>query len=178
MQPSPSAYSPLSFRPLTPEDADAVLAIYQEGIETGNATFADKAPDWSEWNASRLPECRIAAVEEGHLIGWASLSGVSDRCVYGGVAEVSVYVAAASMGRGVGSELLKALIKESEANNIWMLQAGIFPENEASITLHQNLGFRILGVRERLGKMSYGPLAGKWRDVVLLERRSNVAGAD
>jgi L-amino acid N-acyltransferase YncA len=148
-----------------------VRAIYLEGIATGNATFEQTAPDWEKWDAGHLPAARIVARSDGAVVGWAALSGVSSRCVYAGVAEVSVYVAEHARGHGAGSRLMARLIADSEAAGIWTLQAGIFPENEASIALHERAGFRIVGRRERLGQMN-----GRWRDVVLMERRSAVAG--
>jgi len=153
------------------EDWEKVRRIYLEGIATGNATFETEAPSWERWDAAHLREPRLVARDGGELLGWASLSKVSDRCVYGGVAEVSVYVAQAARGRGVGRKLLQALIDGSEANGLWTLQAGIFPENEASIAIHKRCGFRVVGIRERLGQ-----LAGRWRDVMLLERRSGLKG--
>jgi L-amino acid N-acyltransferase YncA len=157
---------------MRPEDWPAVLAIYLEGIATGHATFEQSAPEWDKWDAGHLAAARIVArSDNGDVLGWAALSPVSSRCVYAGVAEVSVYVAESARGRGVGRALLERLIDDSEANGIWTLQAGIFPENIASFSLHQSAGFRIVGNRERLGQMN-----GRWRDVVLLERRSEVAG--
>lgn len=153
------------------EDWPAVRAIYLEGIATGNATFAGTAPEWERWDADHLARARIVARSGGDLLGWAALSAVSSRCVYAGVAEVSIYVTERARGRGVGAKLLSSLIADSEAAGIWTLQAGIFPENIASIALHERAGFRRLGTRERLGQMQ-----GRWRDVVLLERRSAVAG--
>lgn len=152
---------------LLPQDWEEVRRIYLEGIATGNATFETQAPDWDKWDKSHRPEPRLAAREGGRLLGWASLTPVSDRCVYGGVAEVSVYVGDDARGRGVGRALLEALVEESEAAGIWTLQAGIFPENEASVAVHKKCGFRVVGIRERLGQ-----LFGSWRDVMLLERRS------
>ena len=153
------------------ENWDRVRAIYQEGIGTGDATFETDVPAWEKWNASHLSDCRFVASEDEQIVGWAALSPVSSRCVYAGVAEVSVYVAASARGRGVGKALLRALVAESERQGIWTLQAGIFPENEASIALHESCGFRVVGRRERLGQMK-----GTWRDVVLMERRSSVVG--
>ena len=144
-----------------------VRAIYLEGIETGNATFQTMAPEWEQWDAAHLAECRLVARAEDGVAGWAALSMVSTRAVYAGVAEVSVYVAARARGQGVGKLLLGGLIAESERHGFWTLQAGIFPENEASIGLHRAMGFRVVGVRERLGCLN-----GRWRDVVLMERRS------
>jgi phosphinothricin acetyltransferase len=153
--------------PLLPEHWPAVRSIYLEGIATGNATFAQTAPDWDEWDAGHLASCRLVALDEGEVVGWAALSAVSRRAIYAGVAEVSVYVAASARGRGVGRALLAELVRESERQGIWTLQAGIFPENVASIELHKRLGFRIVGIRERIGCMN-----GWWRDVCLMERRS------
>ena len=152
-------------------DGPAVREIYLEGIATGDATFQTDAPSWEEWDAGHLRTCRLVAVRDGKVAGWAALSPVSDRCAYAGVAEVSVYVGAAFRGHGIGRELLDALVNESEQQQLWTLQAGIFPENRASVGLHERAGFRIVGSRNRLGK-----LAGRWRDVLLLERRSTVVG--
>jgi phosphinothricin acetyltransferase len=148
-----------------------VRRIYLEGIATGNATFETEAPTWEMWNGKHLEHSRLIAVDGEEVLGWAALSPVSARTVYNGVAEVSVYVAAKHRGKGVGKKLLQELIASSEANSIWTLQAGIFPENEKSVRLHQDCGFRIFGRRERIGKMN-----GAWRDTVLLERRSEVVG--
>jgi phosphinothricin acetyltransferase len=154
--------------PMTPDDWPAVRTIFEEGIATGDATFETAAPDWPEWDAKHLPQSRLVARESGHLLGWAALSPVSSRPVYGGVAEVSIYVAERARGRGIGHALLDALIAESERHGLWTLQAGIFPENTASIELHRNAGFRVVGRRERIGRMP----DGAWRDTILLERRS------
>ena len=156
---------------MLPADWEAVKQIYEEGIATGNATFQQQAPNWEEWNNDHLSHSRIIAKEDGTILGWAALTGVSGRCVYAGVAEVSVYVSDKARGKGVGKKLLQKLIEESEANNIWTLQAGIFPENIASIKIHNASGFRTLGVRERIGHMN-----GIWRDTVLMERRSKIIG--
>ena len=153
-------------------DAPAVLAIYAEGLATGHASFQDRVPAWTEWDAGHLQCCRIVAEHRGKVVGWAALSPVSSRCVHAGVGEVSIYLAGAAQGRRVGERLLGALIESSEHAGLWTLQAGIFPENAASVGLHRKLGFRVVGVRERLGRMIHGPLAGQWRDVLLLERRS------
>ncbi|HYK60720.1 MAG TPA: GNAT family N-acetyltransferase [Bryobacteraceae bacterium] len=161
----------LAIEPLAPADWDAVRRIYLEGIATGNATFEQSAPEWDKWDAGHLKACRLVARAEDDVLGWAALSPVSGRCVYAGVAEVSVYVADGARGRGVGNALMMALIRESEQNGIWTLQAGIFPENAASIKLHQRSGFRIVGTRERPGQLN-----GSWRDVVLMERRSKTVG--
>jgi L-amino acid N-acyltransferase YncA len=162
----------MSIESMVPQDWPAVRAIYLEGIATGNATFEQTPPEWEHWDAGHLRAARIVArLDGGDVVGWAALSGVSSRCVYAGVAEVSIYVADRARGRGVGQKLMTRLIADSEAEGIWTLQAGIFPENIASIALHQRAGFRIVGRRERLGQMN-----GHWRDVVLMERRSPVAG--
>jgi L-amino acid N-acyltransferase YncA len=163
--------SPVEIRPLEPRDWPSVKSIYLEGIATGNATFESEAPEWEEWDTKHLRDGRLAAVSDGKVVAWAALSPVSSRRVYAGVAELSIYVASATRGRGVGKALLAALIAESEAKGYWTLQTGIFPENKASLALHQQAGFRILGTRERIGKMG-----GCWRDVVWMERRSTVAG--
>ncbi|MEM8811383.1 MAG: N-acetyltransferase family protein [Pseudomonadota bacterium] len=168
----------LTLRTIEAHDADRVLAIYEEGMQTGHATFADTVPTFSAWRDSHIDGTEIIASLDGDAVGWAALSPVSSRCVYAGVAEVSVYVSEAARGRGVGRALLSDLISRSEALGIWTLQAGIFPENIGSLGLHQDLGFKVLGVRERLGRMTYGPMRGVWRDVILLERRSAVAGID
>src|SRR5271169_2189811 len=147
---------------MTPDDWPAVREIYCEGMATGNATFESDAPDWEKWNTGHRQDCRLVAKEEESIMGWAALSPVSGRCVYGGVAEVSVYVAGAARGRGLGKALLQALVETSENNGIWTLQAGIFPENLASIAAHKACGFREVGVRQRLGK-----LGDVWRDVLL-----------
>jgi L-amino acid N-acyltransferase YncA len=153
------------------EDWGAVRSIYQEGIATGNATFETDAPEWQEWDRSHLRDCRFVARREGQVVGWGALSPVSSRCVYAGVAEVSIYVTASARGEGIGKTLLRTLIEASERQGIWTLQAGVFPENEASIALHMVCGFREVGYREKIGQMN-----GHWRDVILLERRSEVVG--
>jgi phosphinothricin acetyltransferase len=152
-------------------DWPAVAAIYQEGIDTGDATFEDNVPTWEQFDDKHLPDCRLVARVGADIVGWIALSPVSTRCVYAGVAEVSVYVKAAARGRGIGQQLLTEAIEASEQAGLWTLQAGIFPENAASLALHKRCGFRLVGYRERLGHMN-----GQWRDVVLLERRSEVAG--
>lgn len=158
-------------RELCTDDWDAVRAIYAEGIATGNATFETQVTTWEDWDAGHLPTCRLVARKGERIAGWAALSPVSGRCVYAGVTEVSIYVAADARGQGVGKALLAALVEASEQEGIWTLQAGIFPENEASIVLHKRCGFRVVGRRERLGQMD-----GVWRDVLLMERRSDVVG--
>ena len=159
------------FETLEQQHWPTVKKIYEEGIATGNATFQLSAPEWEEWNNNHLPHSRIIAKEDGIILGWAALTPVSGRCVYAGVAEVSVYVSDSARGKGFGNLLLEKLIEESEANNTWTLQAGIFPENMASISLHKKFGFRIVGRRERIGKMN-----DIWRDTMLLERRSEKIG--
>jgi len=156
---------------MTPADYPAVAAIYREGIATGHATFNTDAPTWEAWDRGHLAHSRLVASAEGAVAGWAALSSVSDRCVYGGVAEVQVYVAAAGRGQGIGLALLHALSAESERQGIWTLQAGIFPENRGSVALHERAGYRLVGRRERLGQMN-----GWWRDVLLYERRSDTVG--
>lgn len=161
-------------RDLRPDDWPGVRRIYEEGIATGNATFEAEPPTWDAFDAGRLRSPRLVAQgPSGAVLGWAVLSPVSSRCVYGGVAEVSVYVAADARGRGVGTRLLGALVERSEAEGLWTLQAGIFPENEATLALHRKHGFREVGRRERIGRMD-----GRWRDTLLLERRSAVVGTD
>jgi len=157
--------------PLLPKHWPAVKAIYEEGLATDNASFQTSAPTWEEWDAAHLKHSRLVAVITNLVVGWAALTPVSGRCVYAGVAEVSVYVAAVSRGLGIGEELLQALIDESEKNGLWTLQAGIFPENIASLRIHEKTGFRQLGIREKIGQHN-----GIWRDTVLLERRSARVG--
>ncbi|MFY9619097.1 MAG: N-acetyltransferase family protein [Pyrinomonadaceae bacterium] len=154
-------------------DWSAVRAIYLEGIATGEATFETEAPSWEEWDAAHLSFARLVGRAGDIVSGWAALSPVSRRRVYAGVAEVSVYVAAHSRGKGVGSGLLERLIKESEQNGIWTLQAAVFPENATTLALHKRCGFREIGRRERISKLS-----GGWRDTILLERRSQIVGVD
>ena len=161
----------LNLKPMQPDDWARVRAIYDEGIRTGHATFETSSPEWEAWNEAHLDACRLVARRGKTIAGWAAASPVSERCVYGGVAEVSVYVTASERGKGVGRALLNALVLEAERAGIWTLQAGIFPENTASIALHQACGFREVGRRERLGQLN-----GIWRDVCLLERRSKVVG--
>lgn len=154
--------------PLTAEHAEQVLAIYQAGIDEGDATFETAAPTWAEFDAAKLPDHRFAALDErGVVLGWVAATKVSDRCAYAGVVEHSVYVHPDARGRGVAAALLKALIDATEAAGIWTIQSGVFPENTASLALHQRAGFRVIGIRERIGRHH-----GRWRDVVLLERRS------
>ena len=163
----------LDIEQMRDDDWGRVRAIYLAGVATGNATFETDAPDWERWDAAHLRACRLVARRGGDVVGWAALGPVSPRRVYAGVAEVSIYVLEADRGGGVGRALLSALVEASEACGIWTLQAGVLAENEASIRLHLKCGFRIVGRRERLGKLN-----GRWRDVVLLERRSAVVGID
>ncbi|HEV8357787.1 MAG TPA: GNAT family N-acetyltransferase [Gemmatimonadales bacterium] len=157
--------------PLLAEDWPTVRSIYEEGLAGRQASFETGAPDWPEWDAAHLPQCRIAAREGGAVLGWAALSPVSRRAVYRGVAEVSAYVAGRARGQGIGRRLLEELIRQSEAAGIWTLQASIFPENAASTRLHEACGFRVLGRRERIARHH-----GVWRDTILYERRSRVVG--
>ena len=156
-------------RDLRPGDWPEVARIYAEGFATGNATFETEVPSWEAWEAAHLPEHRFVAEREGRVAGWAALAPVSSRPCYGGVAEISAYVAEDARGQGVGSELLAAAIESSERGGIWTLQTGVFPENEPSLGLLRRFGFRALGTQKRIGR-----LHGVWRDVVLLERRSEV----
>jgi L-amino acid N-acyltransferase YncA len=158
---------------MKPDDWYLVAEIYREGIATGNATFQKDVPSWEEWDANHIQAGRIVLRSEESILGWAALSPISGRCVYKGVAEVSVYVSSRHMGKGIGSLLLGALIEASEQHGYWTLQSGIFPENRASIKLHENHGFRIIGHREKIGMMD-----GAWRDTVLLERRSKSVGVE
>jgi L-amino acid N-acyltransferase YncA len=159
-------------RDLTPTDWPEVARVYAAGIATGHATLEAAVPSWEDWDAEHVAAPRLVDDEGGALRGWAALSPVSGRCVYGGVAEVSVYVDPAAHGRGVGTALLTALTVRSEDAGLWTLQAGVLAENAASLALHARCGFRVVGTRERLGRDA----TGRWRDVVLLERRSRVVG--
>ena len=161
----------MNWNTITADNYDGVATIYQEGIDTGMATFETTAPPWVTWDNAHLSFGRLTYYEDGELLGWAALSPVSSRCVYGGVAEVSVYIAAAARGKGIGTILLNKLIDESEKNNIWTLQSGVFRENEASIAIHEKCGFRVIGYKEKIGK-----LHGTWKDNILLERRSKLVG--
>lgn len=164
-------------RPLRATDWPEVERIYAAGIAGGHATFEAEPPSWERFDAGKLPDQRLVAVgADGSVVGWAAASAVSDRCVYAGVVEHSVYVDPAARGAGVGRLLLEALAASTEAAGIWTLQSGIFPENTASLAVHRAAGFRIVGVRERVGRMAYGPFAGRWRDVVHVERRSSIVG--
>jgi L-amino acid N-acyltransferase YncA len=159
----------MTIRELQPADWPAVAGIFEEGIRTGNATFETTAPTWEAWDAGHLADHRLVVTLDGDVVGWAALSAVSDRACYSGVAEHSIYVAERVRGLGFGRQLLAALVAAADAGGIWTLQSGVFPENEASLALHLSLGFRVVGVRERFGRLD-----GVWRDVVLLERRSEM----
>jgi phosphinothricin acetyltransferase len=157
--------------PFEPTHWVSAERIYLEGIATGDATFETSAPSWEIWDRSHLPGLRVVATDGSAVVGWAALSPVTDRCVYAGVAEESVYVTESARGQGIGRLLLDDLIERSEAAGIWTIQTGIFPENEPSLRLHERVGFRVVGLRERIGQ-----LQGVWRDVVFLERRSSKVG--
>lgn len=160
----------MKIRPMHHDDAGAVLAIYQAGLDTGHASFETTAPSWAAFDASKLPEHRYVAVDDGVVTGWVAVCAVSSRPVYAGVVEHSVYVDPTAHGQGVGRALLAAMIASTEAAGIWTIQSGIFPENTASLALHQRAGFRTVGVRERVGR--HAAHHGRWRDVVFIERRS------
>jgi len=148
-----------------------VKAIYESGVATGNANFSHNIPDWSEWDKTHVKNCRLVAIEDSGVLGWAALTAISDSCVFAGVAEVSVYIAEGSRSKGIGKKLLSELVKLSEKNNLWTLESRIFIENLASIKIHEENGFRIIGSRERIGQLN-----GVWRDTLLLERRSVKVG--
>lgn len=159
--------------PITEEHFSAIAEIYQQGIDTGFATFETSVPSWEIWNESKLPHSRFLAMENNVTLGWIALSKISSRCVYEGVAELSVYVSENHRKKGVGKFLLENLIKDSEDHGIWTLQSGILTENEATIALHQSLGFRIIGYREKIGKLN-----GVWKDNLIMEKRSKIVGID
>ena len=163
----------VTIRRFLDRDFAALQEIYQQGIDTGHATFETRAKSREEWFNSTYDHCRLVATMSSRVVGWAALSPVSARNVYRGVAELSVYVAGDSIGRGVGNALMGDLVHCAESNHMWMLQASVFPENSASIALHKRHGFRQVGVREKIAQQH-----GKWRDTVLLERRSKVVGVD
>jgi L-amino acid N-acyltransferase YncA len=169
-----SAAAACVIEPMTAAHAGPVLAIYQAGLDTGQASFETRAPDWAAFDTARLADHRYVARDPGtgEVLGWVAVSAVSGRCVYAGVVEHSVYVGPVARGRGVGTALLRALIGSTEAAGIWTIESGIFPENTASLRLHRSERFRVVGTRERLGRHH-----GRWRDVILLERRSPVIGA-
>jgi L-amino acid N-acyltransferase YncA len=161
----------IEIRPLTHEDWPAVERIYAEGIATGQATFETTPPTWEGFDSDRLPHLRLVAVENGVVVGWAALSPSSARECYAGVAEHSVYVTESARGRGVGRALLESLVSAADAAGIWTVQTSVFPENEASVALHERVGFRVVGRRERIARLD-----GEWRDTLLLERRSPTVG--
>jgi phosphinothricin acetyltransferase len=161
----------MEIKPVERANYEAIAGIYAEGIATGLATFETDVPDWKKWNESHLESCRIAGFKDGTIIGWASLAPVSGRCVYAGVAEVSIYIGKPYRLQGYGERLLEKLIAESEKANVWTLQAGIFQDNMASIKLHGKCGFRMVGYREKIGKLN-----GVWKNTVLMERRSQNVG--
>jgi phosphinothricin acetyltransferase len=166
MDATPQPATAVDVEAMRPDDWPAVREIYAAGIATGNATFEIEPPDWERWDASHLGGHRFVARRHGRVVGWVALAPVSDRCAYAGVAEDSVYVSDDARGQGIGRQLLDAVIRSADAADIWTIQTGIFPENAVSIELHRRCGFRVVGVRERLGR-----LAGSWRDVVFMERR-------
>ncbi len=161
----------ITVRPMVASDWQAVSIIYAEGIATGFATFETDVPTYDAWDSAHMNSCRLVATENEKILGWAALSPVSSRCVYGGIGEVSIYVGKESRGKGAGRILMDALIKESEAEGLWTIQSGIFPENTGSIELHKKVGFRYIGKRERVGKLN-----GEWKDNLLFERRSKIVG--
>lgn len=163
----------IDIEPMRPNDWEAVRRIYLEGLATGNASFETEAPSWERWDQGHHSHSRLVARQGGPVVGWAALAPVSQRSCYAGVAEVSLYVAAEARGHGVGKRLLQALIEESEKHGIWTLYGGTFAENEASVRLQLSCGFRIVGRRERIGR-----LQGVWRDTIITERRSRAIGID
>lgn len=168
----------IAIGPLMPHHWHDVARIYSEGIATGSATFESEPPSQEDFFATRLPGHRFVALSGDQVVGWAAVTRVSSRMVYEGVVEHSVYVSEAGRGRGAGRLLLEAIIHSTEGAGIWTIQSGIFPENTASLALHESLGFRRIGVRERIARMNHGPFAGQWRDNVMVERRSAVAGTE
>lgn len=165
---------PLTVVPMTAAHADGVLAVFAAGIATGHATFESEVPTWDAFDASHLPGHRFvvpAGVRDDDVAGWVAVSPVSRRAVYRGVVEASLYVGAGERGRGVGRALMDALLDSAAAGGLWTVQSSVFPENTGSLALHAATGFRVVGTRERIARMTHGPLAGRWRDVVLLERR-------
>jgi phosphinothricin acetyltransferase len=163
----------MEIRPITKDNFSEVVEIYKQGLATNIATFQNDLPQWEDWNKGHLDFCRISIYENNKMLGWTALTPVSSRCVYAGVAEVSVYIAQKERGKGIGKILLNELIKQSEANGIWMLQSGIFSENQSSIKLHEKCGFRMVGYREKIGKKN-----GIWKDNILMEYRSKNIGID
>ena len=163
----------MDFRPITKDNFPELVEIYNQGLNTQIATFQNDLPIWEIWDKGHHAFCRFGAYESNEMLGWTALTPVSSRCVYAGVAEVSVYVAEKARGKGLGKVLLTELIKQSEENGIWTLQSGIFSENLSSIKLHEKCGFRMVGYREKIGKKN-----GIWKDNVLMERRSTNIGID
>lgn len=161
----------IEIKNMLPEHWKEVSKIYMDGIETGMATFETDVPKWKIWDSDHLKQCRIIAILDNQIVGWAALSPVSSRCVYGGVGEVSVYIAKGFHGKKIGEKLLRKLVTESEKNGLWTLQSGVFPENIASIKIHEKVGFRKIGYKEKIGKFD-----GVWKDNILLERRSKTIG--
>ena len=156
---------------MLPDHWTEVSNIYKDGIDTGMATFETEIPSWESWDKNHIKSCRLVAINENRIVGWAALSPVSSRCVYGGVAEVSVYVDIEAWGKKIGEKLMLKIIEESELNGYWTLQSGVFPENIASINLHEKVGFREIGYREKIGQLD-----GIWKDNILWERRSKIVG--
>ena len=165
-------------RPMRAADWEAVTRIYGQGIDDGEATFEIEVPTWAAFDGSRLPNLRLVANEGESILGWAAASAVSSRAAYRGVIEHSVYVVREARGRGMGRMLLSALIDAAEDAGIWCIQSSVFPENTASLALHERAGFRTVGRRERIARSGRGPHAGLWRDTVLIERRSEINGLD
>ncbi len=166
--------SGVRIRPMTSTDWPRVRQIFTAGIDSGHATFEAAAPEWDHFDATRLKDHRLVAEKEGQVLGWTAVSPVSSRAAYSGVVEHSIYVAGDARGLGVGKSLLRALIASTENAGIWTIQASVFPENAASLRLHNDEGFNVVGRRNRIARMPHGPLAGQWRDTVLIERRSSV----
>jgi L-amino acid N-acyltransferase YncA len=161
----------MEIKPLEPDHWYDVKRIYEEGIATRNATFETTAPSWESWDSAHIKNCRFVAIEGNAIVGWAALTPVSGRCVYAGVADISIYVSENHRGKRIGNLLLQKLVESSEEEGLWTLQAGIFPENKASVALHEKNGFHLIGARQKIGKMD-----NVWRDTLLLERRSTVVG--
>lgn len=175
MAPIPLAAKPtaMQIREMQEADWDSVARIYADGMATGIATFEQELPKYEDWDAAHMKTCRLVATHNNKILGWAALSPVSSRCVYGGVGEVSVYIDPNSQGMGVGKKLMKKLIEESENTGLWTLQSGIFPANIPSVKLHETVGFRYIGKREKVGKIN-----GQWKDNLLFERRSKIVGIE
>lgn len=163
----------IAIRDLEPADWPAVESIYREGIGAGNATFEVEPPSWEHFDTSKRSDLRLVADDDGAVVGWAAASPVSARSAYNGVVEHSVYVATDKQGRGIGRLLLQALIVRAESVGVWTIQSSVFPENAASVKLHEDAGFRVVGRRERIARMSSGPWTGQWRDTLLIERRAS-----